>query len=79
MSGRCAWLPGRCAQVAGEMCKGCQGDVQKLTVRGAKVAREMCNGAKVKLTPSPRPKTGEKIEIRLPFLLSLIPLLFTLT
>ena len=51
-------LPGRCAKVAGEMCKGCRGDVQGLPGRCAKVAGEMCKGAKVKSTPSPRPKTG---------------------
>ena len=58
-------LLGRCARVAGEMCKGCQGDVLGLSVRCerlqgrcAKVAGEMCKGAKVKSTPSPRPKTG---------------------
>ena len=50
-------LPGRCAKVAGEMCKGCRGDVQGLPGRCARVAGEMCKGAKVKSTPSPRPKT----------------------
>ena len=40
------------------MCKDCRGDVQGLPGRCAKVAREMCKGAKVKSTPSPRPKTG---------------------
>ena len=29
-------LPGRCARVAGEMCKGCRGDVQRLPGRCAK-------------------------------------------
>ena len=51
-------LSGRCARVAREMCKGCRGDVQGLPGRCAKVAGEMCKGAKVKSTPSPRPKTG---------------------
>ena len=51
-------LPGRCARVAGEMWKGCRGDVQRLSGRCVKVAGEMCKGAKVKSTPSPRPKTG---------------------
>ena len=51
-------LLGRCAKVAGEMCKGCRGDVQGLPGRCAKVAGEMCKGAKVKSTPSPRPKSG---------------------
>ena len=44
--------------VAREMCKGNRGDVQRLLGRCAKVAEEMCKGAKVKSTPSPRPKTG---------------------
>ena len=44
--------------VAGEMCKGCRGDVQGLPGRCAKVAGEMCNGAKVKSTLSPRPMSG---------------------
>ena len=43
-------LLGRCAEVAGEMCKDCR--------RCAKVAGGMCKGVKVKSTPSPRPKTG---------------------
>ena len=51
-------LPGRCARVVRKMCKGCLGDVQGLTGRCVKVAGEMCKGAKVKSTPSPRPKTG---------------------
>ena len=51
-------LLGRCAKVAGEMCKGCRGDVQGLPGKCAKVAGEMCKGAKIKSTPSPRPKTG---------------------
>ena len=51
-------LPGRCAKIAREVCKGCRGDVQGLPGRCAKVAGEMCKGAKVKSTPSPRPKTG---------------------
>ena len=38
------WVPGRCAKVAGEMCKGCRGDVQRLPGRCAKVAGEMCQG-----------------------------------
>ena len=29
-------LPGRCARVAGEMCKGCRGDVQRLPGRCVK-------------------------------------------
>ena len=49
-------LPGRSARFAGEMCNGCRGDVQRLPGRCAKVAGEMCKGAKVKSTPSPRPK-----------------------
>ena len=44
--------------VAGEMCKGCWGDVQRLPGRFAKVAGEICKGAKVKSTPNTRPKTG---------------------
>ena len=44
--------------VAGEMWKGCRGDVQGLPGRCAKVAGEMCKGVKVKSTSSPRPKTG---------------------
>ena len=36
----------------------CWGDVQRLLGRCARVAGEMCKGVKVKLTPSPRPKTG---------------------
>ena len=56
---RCGFgLPGRFAMVAGKMCKGCRGDVQGLPGGCAKVAGEMCKGAKVKSTPSPRPKTG---------------------
>ena len=51
-------LLGRCARVIGEMCYGYRGDVQGLPGRCAKVAVEMCKGAKVKSTPSPRPKTG---------------------
>ena len=51
-------LLGRCAKVAGEMCKGYQGDVQRLLGKCAKVTGEMCKGVKVKSTPSPRPKTG---------------------
>ena len=53
--------PGRCARVAGEMYKSCRGDVQRLPGRCARVAGEMCKGAKVKSTPSPRPKT--KIDL----------------
>ena len=44
--------------VAGEMCKGYRGDVQRLQGRCVKVAGEMCKVAKVKSTPSPRPRTG---------------------
>ena len=51
-------LPGKCARVAGEMYNGCRGDVLGLPRRCAMVAGEMCKGAKVKSTPSPRPKTG---------------------
>ena len=51
-------LPEKCARVAREMCRGCRGDVQMLPGRYAKVAGEMCRGAKVKSTPSPRPKSG---------------------
>ena len=48
----CFGLPGRCAKSVGEMCMvASQG-------KCAKVAGEMCKGAKVKSTPSPRPKTG---------------------
>ena len=43
--------------VAGEMCKGCRGDVLGLPGICAMVAGEMCKGAKVKSTPNPRPKT----------------------
>ena len=39
---RCGFgLPGRCAKVVGEMCKGCRGDVQVLPGRCARVAGEM--------------------------------------
>ena len=51
-------LLGRYAKVTGEMCKGYWGDVQRLPGRRAKVAGEMCKGAKVKSTPSLRPKFG---------------------
>ena len=51
-------LPGRCARVVGEMCKGCRGDVQGLPGRCSQFAGEMCKGAKVKSTPISRPKTG---------------------
>ena len=30
--------------IAGEMCKGCRGDVQRLPARCAKVAGKMCKG-----------------------------------
>ena len=33
-------LPGRCAKVAGEMCKGCRGDVQRLSGRCASVGKQ---------------------------------------
>ena len=39
-------FPGRCAKDAGEMCKGCRGDVQRLPGRCARVAGEMCKGCR---------------------------------
>ena len=33
-------LPGRCAKVAGEMCKGCREDVQRLPGRCASVGKQ---------------------------------------
>ena len=39
-------MQGRCARVAGEMCKGCRGDLLGLLGRCAKVAGEMCKGCR---------------------------------
>ena len=33
-------LPGRCARVAGEICKGCRGDVQRLPGRCASTGKQ---------------------------------------
>ena len=44
--GNVQWLLGKCAKVAGEMCKGCPENMQRLPGKCAKVAGEMRKGCR---------------------------------